>query len=106
MFIGDHPERNRPKKLFFNGENLDMFVKLVKGIVVCLALIAVLVAFSGPVLADDNGWGGHGGGNGGGNGGMGNGGGAVPELSPGIILSVMALSAGGVLLLTDRFRKS
>jgi hypothetical protein len=33
-------------------------------------------------------------------------GGAVPEIAPGALVSFLALASGGVLMLTDKFRRS
>jgi hypothetical protein len=67
-----------------------MFAKIAKLFAKSALVFLGLAAVAGPALADGH----H------------HHHGAVPELSPGILLSAIALSAGGVLLLTDRFRKS
>jgi hypothetical protein len=62
------------------------------------ALTLVCLAMATPAYAD--GWGGWGGWGGGGGGG-----GGAPEIDPSSMAAALTLLSGGVLVLTDRFRK-
>jgi hypothetical protein len=74
------------------------------------ALALVCLALASPVYADhgDGGDGGDGGGGGGGAAGCGcggGGGGGAPEIDPNSIAGALTLLSGGVLVLTDKFRR-
>ena len=77
--------------------------------VLAITMLALFLLTSGvaPVLAKrggGHGGGGHGGGHGGRHGG-GGGGGCIPEIDPGVAPSAIALLAGGLLILRDKFSR-